>query len=519
MASSQESLELATLRQRVGLLLAKMHSGSEEEMASACSTLAVLASKPEMQSSLRALGTLGAVNELLYHDPEIVRASCASVIGSIARHQGNKAAVWESGCSKGLIAILRGENSTNTKVVAAGALRNISSFENAQLALYNDGVVPLLVELISTDSLPAKNAAIATIANISWNPEVRSLLTNTSVIDVLIRELSNVSNDCSIHVNVINTLLTIACESKNLMRLTSQEDLHARLVALFTTTPPIPDAGLNVVTNETIHISPECMPFQADIAQTILVDTPPPAPVHVTASQSPVIPSTNDRNITLLQCCGRLLLLLLSSNCLSLPAPAKSDLLRTLVAYISEPEGDSIILELSMLMVSTMSLHASLHDDILSAGALAPIVGLLRRKDVSETTSSAALATLTHLGVLDAPPVIDDAYLASLGSDQERKQAIGERLYRLVEQTYPVDASFLTGILLRLENTELLQMLVTPEHLRRRMEGAMSALVSLRQSDGKTKTLSSLETQAPASSGKDSGKFRRKPREEDRECL
>jgi hypothetical protein len=555
MTTDQESLELATLRQRIGLLLAKMHSGSESDMNSACSTLAFLASKPQMQSSLLALGTLGAVNDLLGHATEIVRASCASIIGSLALPQGNKAIVWESGVAKGLLALLNEENTINTKAVAAGALRNLASFEGARLPLFHDGIVPILLELISKGSSAAKHAAMGAITNISGSPEVRSLLSSTGVIDSLIQELA--STDAIVRIGAVNALTAIAGDNTNLAIMAARQDLQAHLVAFFTTTPQPsaesevfksdstgpPSSGeigtsVSVLVLSTSAPAPTAGAMDETTSQTDSSNTPPPAPPtyaqNVPSNEStssaglePPAQSGEDRRLALAMFCGRLLCLLSTHEfSLRLMAAGESPILPAIVANIStsvpqvSSPGSDEIMELSARMLSNISTHAALHDAIFSVGALPPLVTLLQRKDISSETTAAAYATLTHLGVLEAPPVMDEAFLASLGSEQERKQAIGERLFRLIEKAYPVDASFLTGILLRLENSELLQMLTTPEHLRRRMEGAMSALVALRQSDGKSRTQpppAAIEA-TDSSSGKEKGK-RRKERNEDMECL
>lgn len=59
---------------------------------------------------------------------------------------------------------------------------------------------------------------------------------------------------------------------------------------------------------------------------------------------------------------------------------------------------------------------------------------------------------------------------------QEQKQLIGERLYPLIQSMHAEWAGKITGMLLEIDNAELLHMLDSPESLRAKVEEAVLVL-------------------------------------------
>jgi len=77
-----------------------------------------------------------------------------------------------------------------------------------------------------------------------------------------------------------------------------------------------------------------------------------------------------------------------------------------------------------------------------------------------------------------APPTvvpIDPTALAN-ASPQDQKQMLGERLFPLIQQTHSELAGKITGMLLEIDNTELLHMLESREALNAKVEEAVSVL-------------------------------------------
>ena len=63
------------------------------------------------------------------------------------------------------------------------------------------------------------------------------------------------------------------------------------------------------------------------------------------------------------------------------------------------------------------------------------------------------------------------------GADpQQQKNMLGERLYPFIEKVYPQDAGKITGMLLEIDNDEILHMLVHPDSLRAKADEAMGVL-------------------------------------------
>ncbi|KAM6163859.1 polyadenylate-binding protein 1-like [Rhynchocyon petersi] len=85
----------------------------------------------------------------------------------------------------------------------------------------------------------------------------------------------------------------------------------------------------------------------------------------------------------------------------------------------------------------------------------------------------------TSQQVLEAAVQREDPLTASMlaaALPHEQKQMIGERLYPLVENTHPQMAGKITGMLLEIDNSDLLLMLESPESLLAKIEEAVAVL-------------------------------------------
>ena len=58
----------------------------------------------------------------------------------------------------------------------------------------------------------------------------------------------------------------------------------------------------------------------------------------------------------------------------------------------------------------------------------------------------------------------------------QQKQIIGEHLYRQIFAIHPVPSGKITGMLLEMDNSELLHMLEVPESLKSKVEEAITVL-------------------------------------------
>uniref|UniRef100_A0A8C5TYL6 PABC domain-containing protein n=1 Tax=Malurus cyaneus samueli TaxID=2593467 RepID=A0A8C5TYL6_9PASS len=68
------------------------------------------------------------------------------------------------------------------------------------------------------------------------------------------------------------------------------------------------------------------------------------------------------------------------------------------------------------------------------------------------------------------------ASLLAAAPPQEQKQMIGERLYPLIHVLHPSLAGKITGMLLEIDNSELLLLLESPDSLRAKIEEAVTVL-------------------------------------------
>ena len=64
----------------------------------------------------------------------------------------------------------------------------------------------------------------------------------------------------------------------------------------------------------------------------------------------------------------------------------------------------------------------------------------------------------------------------AVASPQEQKQIIGERLFPLIQSTHPDEAGKITGMLLEIDNAELLHMLESRDALAAKTQEVVSVL-------------------------------------------
>lgn len=70
------------------------------------------------------------------------------------------------------------------------------------------------------------------------------------------------------------------------------------------------------------------------------------------------------------------------------------------------------------------------------------------------------------------------ASMLAAAPHQEQKQILGERLFLLIEPMYPTLAGKITGMLLEIDNSELLYMLEHTASLKSKVEEAVAVLLA-----------------------------------------
>merc|ERR1712226_49943 len=68
------------------------------------------------------------------------------------------------------------------------------------------------------------------------------------------------------------------------------------------------------------------------------------------------------------------------------------------------------------------------------------------------------------------------ASMLAAAQPQEQKQMLGERLFPLIQRMHPELAGKITGMLLEIDNSELLHMLESTESLKAKVEEAVAVL-------------------------------------------
>ena len=79
------------------------------------------------------------------------------------------------------------------------------------------------------------------------------------------------------------------------------------------------------------------------------------------------------------------------------------------------------------------------------------------------------------------------ASMLAAAPPQEQKQMLGERLFPLIQRMYPDLAGKITGMLLEIDNSELLHMLENQQALKAKMEEAVAVLQAHQAKEGEPK--------------------------------
>ncbi|XP_065347000.1 polyadenylate-binding protein 1-like [Cloeon dipterum] len=104
-----------------------------------------------------------------------------------------------------------------------------------------------------------------------------------------------------------------------------------------------------------------------------------------------------------------------------------------------------------------------------------------------DTMTNNTSATQQH-GVLATEPALTAAMLEGV-SVEERRNMIGNRMFHLIHNMYPQSASKITGMLLEIDNAELLHMLNNHENLKIKAEEAFMVLTAFEASKDSKQTI------------------------------
>ncbi|KAL7835738.1 hypothetical protein SRHO_G00280850 [Serrasalmus rhombeus] len=88
------------------------------------------------------------------------------------------------------------------------------------------------------------------------------------------------------------------------------------------------------------------------------------------------------------------------------------------------------------------------------------------------------------------------ASMLAAAPPQEQKQMLGERLFPLIQNMHPTLAGKITGMLLEIDNSELLHMLESPESLRSKVDEAVAVLQAHQAKEAAQKSVNSAAVPA-----------------------
>uniref|UniRef100_A0A3B5MQF6 Polyadenylate-binding protein n=1 Tax=Xiphophorus couchianus TaxID=32473 RepID=A0A3B5MQF6_9TELE len=101
--------------------------------------------------------------------------------------------------------------------------------------------------------------------------------------------------------------------------------------------------------------------------------------------------------------------------------------------------------------------------------------------------NSVSLTTQPAVHVQGQEPLT--ASMLAAAPPQEQKQMLGERLFPLIQNMHPSLAGKITGMLLEIDNSELLHMLESPESLRSKVDEAVAVLQAHQAKEAAQKTV------------------------------
>ncbi|XP_026204724.1 polyadenylate-binding protein 1A [Anabas testudineus] len=130
-----------------------------------------------------------------------------------------------------------------------------------------------------------------------------------------------------------------------------------------------------------------------------------------------------------------------------------------------------------------------------SAAAATPVRGVPQYKYASSVRNPQQHMTAQPQVTMQQPAVHVQgqepltASMLAAAPPQEQKQMLGERLFPLIQNMHPSLAGKITGMLLEIDNSELLHMLESPESLRSKVDEAVAVLQAHQAKEAAQKTV------------------------------
>uniref|UniRef100_A0A3Q3WYR7 Polyadenylate-binding protein n=1 Tax=Mola mola TaxID=94237 RepID=A0A3Q3WYR7_MOLML len=130
-----------------------------------------------------------------------------------------------------------------------------------------------------------------------------------------------------------------------------------------------------------------------------------------------------------------------------------------------------------------------------SAAAAAPVRGVPQYKYAAGVRNTQQHITAQPQVTMQQPAVHVQgqepltASMLAAAPPQEQKQMLGERLFPLIQNMHPSLAGKITGMLLEIDNSELLHMLESPESLRSKVDEAVAVLQAHQAKEAVQKTV------------------------------
>uniref|UniRef100_A0A8C9WEP8 Polyadenylate-binding protein n=1 Tax=Scleropages formosus TaxID=113540 RepID=A0A8C9WEP8_SCLFO len=128
-----------------------------------------------------------------------------------------------------------------------------------------------------------------------------------------------------------------------------------------------------------------------------------------------------------------------------------------------------------------------------ATAATAPVRGVPQYKYATGVRN-----TQQHLAAQPQVPAVHvqgqeplTASMLAAAPPQEQKQMLGERLFPLIQSMHPTLAGKITGMLLEIDNSELLHMLESPESLRSKVDEAVAVLQAHQAKEAAQKSVTS----------------------------
>ncbi len=216
--------------QTVPALIEALQHGSQEAQTDAAADLRNLALTSQYRDSIRAEGGIHALIVVLCEGNQRARAHAAGALQNLAENSQNRDAIHEEGGIQPLIQVLREVQHANGSraalqddiesqlvALAAGALRNVACNRQSLDVIYDEGGIPILINVLQKGNGLAQSSAKEALVEVAENSQSHEVIGEVirALLKVLL-EAGQFSEKCA--ADAIKILASRSSQNQDLIR-------------------------------------------------------------------------------------------------------------------------------------------------------------------------------------------------------------------------------------------------------------------------------------------------------------